>query len=100
MRPSLHRSSYCRTQAARAHQCLRAIQDRPDLYRKINGPFLFELKGMPAEYKAGLNYAIAKGWLVLHESGTFVRNDRGRRRAVCVTLRSASRLITNACAAE
>jgi hypothetical protein len=39
---------------------------------KINGPFLFELKGTPAEYKAGLVYAIAKGWLEL-ESGTCVR---------------------------
>lgn len=36
---------------------------------KINGPFLFEFKGTPAEYKAGLDLAIAKGWLVLHESG-------------------------------
>jgi hypothetical protein len=40
---------------------------------KINGPFLFQLKGTPAEYKAGLDLAIAKGWLVMHESGTFVR---------------------------
>jgi hypothetical protein len=40
---------------------------------KINGPFLFQLKGTPAEYKAGLDRAIEKGWLVLHESGTFVR---------------------------
>jgi hypothetical protein len=40
---------------------------------RINGPFLYELKGTPAEYKAGLDRAIACGWLVLHESGTFVR---------------------------
>ena len=40
---------------------------------RINGPMLFELKASPAEYKAGLDRAIAKGWLVLHESGTFVR---------------------------
>jgi hypothetical protein len=39
----------------------------------INGPFLLQLKGTPAEYKAGLDRAIANGWLVLHESGTFVR---------------------------
>jgi hypothetical protein len=39
---------------------------------KINGPFIFDLKGTPAEYKAGLDYAIAKGWPI-HESGTFVR---------------------------
>jgi hypothetical protein len=40
---------------------------------KINGPMLFQLKATPAEYKAGLDRAIANGWLVLHESGTFVR---------------------------
>jgi hypothetical protein len=34
---------------------------------------LFEHKATPAEYKAGLDRAIAKGWLELHESGTFVR---------------------------
>jgi hypothetical protein len=30
-------------------------------------------QGAPAEYKAGLDLAIAKGWLWLHESGTYVR---------------------------
>ena len=40
---------------------------------KINGPFLFREKGTPAEYKAGLDLAIERGWLVMHESGTFVR---------------------------
>jgi hypothetical protein len=49
------------------------IQDGRIYIEKINGPFLFELKGTPAEYKAGLDHAIAKGWLVLHESGTYVR---------------------------
>jgi hypothetical protein len=39
---------------------------------KINGPFLFRDKGTPAEYGAGLKRAIEKGWLKLHESGTFV----------------------------
>jgi hypothetical protein len=47
--------------------------DNRILIEKINGPFLYELRGTPAEYKAGLDRAIAKGWLVLHESGTFVR---------------------------
>jgi hypothetical protein len=28
---------------------------------------------VPAEYSAGLTRAIEKGWLVLYESGTFVR---------------------------
>jgi hypothetical protein len=39
----------------------------------INGPFLFREEGTPAENKAGLDLAIERGWLVLHESGTFVR---------------------------
>ena len=30
---------------------------------KINEPFLYKLRGTPAEYKAGLERAIAKGWL-------------------------------------
>ena len=49
------------------------VQDGRIHIEKINGPFLFQLKGTPAEYKAGLDLAIAKGWLVLHESGTFVK---------------------------
>jgi hypothetical protein len=49
------------------------VQDGRIHIEKINGPFLFQLKGTPAEYKAGLDLAIAKGWLVTHESGTFVR---------------------------
>jgi hypothetical protein len=33
---------------------------------------LFKDGASPAEYWAGLQLAIAKGWLKLHESGTFV----------------------------
>ena len=29
--------------------------------------------GTPAEYSAGLKFAIERGWLELHDSGTFVR---------------------------
>ena len=39
---------------------------------KINGPFLRE-GGTPPEYGAGLEYAIARGWLWKHESGTYVK---------------------------
>jgi hypothetical protein len=39
----------------------------------VNWPFLHELKGSPAEYKAGLDRAIARGWLTLDRSGTFVK---------------------------
>jgi hypothetical protein len=43
------------------------------LIELFNGPMLFQEKATPAEYKAGLDRCIEKGWLVLHESGTFVR---------------------------
>jgi len=49
------------------------VQDGRIHIEKINGPFLFQLKGTPVEYKAGLDLAIAMGWLVMHESGTFVK---------------------------
>jgi hypothetical protein len=40
---------------------------------KINGPFLFRERATPAEYKTGFNLAIERGWLVLHQSGTYVK---------------------------
>jgi hypothetical protein len=43
------------------------VQDGRIYIEKINGPFLYELKVTPAEYKAGLERAIANGWLWLHE---------------------------------
>jgi hypothetical protein len=52
---------------------LEPYMDSRLLVERINGPFLFELKGTPAEYTAGLNRAIEKGWLVMHESGTYVK---------------------------
>jgi hypothetical protein len=30
-------------------------------------------RSIPAEYKAGLELTIARGWLWLHESGTYVK---------------------------
>jgi hypothetical protein len=50
-----------------------AVQDGRIHIEKINGPMLFVEKASPAEYKAGLDLAIARGWLEIHESGTFVR---------------------------
>jgi len=47
------------------------VQDGRIHVEKINGPFLKEAS--PAEYGAGIAYAIDKGWLWKHESGTFVR---------------------------
>jgi hypothetical protein len=49
------------------------IHDGRIYIEKINGSMLFQMKATPAEYKAGLDRAIEMGWLVLHESGTFVR---------------------------
>ena len=40
--------------------------------KKINGAFLYRARGSPDEYRRGLDLAIAKGWLTLHESGTYV----------------------------
>ncbi|MET3840453.1 hypothetical protein [Bradyrhizobium sp. OAE829] len=40
---------------------------------KINAPMLYLERATPAEYKAGLELAISRGWLLLHESGTFVK---------------------------
>jgi hypothetical protein len=50
-----------------------AVQDGRIFIELLNGPFLFDLKGTPAEYSAGLNLAIERGWLEMHESGTYVK---------------------------
>ena len=43
----------------------------------INGTFLFKAKGSADEYGAGMALAIERGWLVMHESGTFVKFTEG-----------------------
>jgi len=53
-------------------QAFEPIQEGRIYIETINGPMLFGDKATPAEYSAGLNYAIQKDWLELHESGTFV----------------------------
>jgi hypothetical protein len=45
----------------------------------INGPMLYQHKATPAEYKAGIDLVIERGWLELHESGTFVRFTQRQR---------------------
>ncbi|WP_312014876.1 hypothetical protein [Bradyrhizobium sp. AUGA SZCCT0169] len=50
-----------------------AIQDGRIHIEKINAPMLYKEGASPAEYGAGLRFAIDKGWLLLHESGTFVK---------------------------
>ena len=49
------------------------VQDGRIHIELINWPFLLELRGSPAEYKAGLDFAIERGWLWKHESGTYVK---------------------------
>jgi hypothetical protein len=49
------------------------VQDGRIHIELINGPFLYELLGSPAEYKAALDFAIERGWLWKHESGTYVK---------------------------
>jgi hypothetical protein len=49
------------------------IHDGRIYIEQINEPFLFEHKASPAEYKAGLDLAIAHGWLTLDRSGTYVK---------------------------
>lgn len=50
-----------------------AVQDGRIYIELINAPMLYEHKATPAEYSAGLKLAIARGWLELDRSGTFVK---------------------------
>ncbi|MBM7483914.1 hypothetical protein ACVWWI_002770 [Bradyrhizobium sp. USDA 3686] len=49
------------------------VQDGRIHIEKINYPFVSTLKGSGPEFGAGIRCAIEKGWLELHESGTYVR---------------------------
>jgi len=50
-----------------------SAQDGHIFIELINGPFLYDHKGSPAEFGAGLKLAIERGWLWKHESGTYVK---------------------------
>jgi len=52
---------------------IEAVQDGRIHIEKVNGPFLFRDGGSPAEYGDGMKLAIDRGWLQMHESGTFVK---------------------------
>jgi hypothetical protein len=49
------------------------IQEGRIYIEKINGPFLYIDRGSPAEYSAGLKLALERGWLEMHDSGTYVK---------------------------
>jgi hypothetical protein len=40
---------------------------------KLNFPMLTEFGASPAEWRAGIDIAVANGWLWAHESGTYYR---------------------------
>ena len=49
------------------------VQDGRIYIELLNGSFLFSNGGSPAEYGAGIKLAIERGWLTMHESGTYVK---------------------------
>jgi hypothetical protein len=51
---------------------IEAAQDGRIYIELINGPFL-SAGGAAAEYRAGIEHAINKGWLWWHESGVYVK---------------------------
>jgi len=48
------------------------VQDGRIFAELVNAPFLMA-GGSPGEYRAGIDRALAKGWLIRHESGTYVK---------------------------
>jgi hypothetical protein len=67
------------------------VQDGRIFIELINVPFLYDLRGSPAECKAGLDLAIERGWLGLHESGTYVKLMQvGADHAIARVVRSDS----------
>ena len=48
------------------------VQDGRIYIELVNAPFL-KAGGTHDEYRAGIDRALAKGWLMLHESGTYVK---------------------------
>jgi hypothetical protein len=51
---------------------LEAVQDGRIFIEKVNAPFL-AAGGNGKEFRAGIERAVALGWLWLHESGTYLK---------------------------
>jgi hypothetical protein len=51
---------------------IEAVQDGRIFIEKVNAPFL-AAGGTGEDFRAGIERAIALGWLWLHESGTYVK---------------------------
>ncbi|QOZ32817.1 hypothetical protein XH92_14870 [Bradyrhizobium sp. CCBAU 53421] len=62
-----------------AHQIMQRAQDSSPFrtggftFRRSTGPLLYLDEASPGEYWAGLGYAIDRGWLESHETGTYVK---------------------------
>jgi hypothetical protein len=54
-------------------KAIEPVQDGRIHIEKINEPFLYKERGSPAEYGAGNGLAVERGWLWMHESGTYVK---------------------------
>ncbi len=57
-----------------------SVQDDRIYIEMINAPFLYQLKGTPAEYKAGLDLAIAKAGFTCMSPGPTCGSPRQARR--------------------
>jgi len=68
------------------------VQDGRIHIELINWPFLHELRGSPAKYKTGLDLAIERGWLWIHESGTYMKMTQ----TASFTPFNSARLVTDA----
>ncbi|WP_371260566.1 hypothetical protein [Bradyrhizobium sp. Ec3.3] len=53
------------------------VQDGRIHMEKINAPFLYTLKASGEGFGAEIKMAVERGWLELHESGTYVRLLKG-----------------------
>jgi hypothetical protein len=54
-----------------------AVQDGRIHLEPVNRQFLYTEGGSPAEYLAGLTFAIERGWLWQHTSKTYVKFTQG-----------------------
>lgn len=52
---------------------IEAVQGGRIHIEKINAQFMYQRGGSGPEFGAGINLTVERGWLELHESGTYVR---------------------------
>ena len=60
-----------------------AVQDGRIYIKRVNAPFL-AAGGNGDDFRAGIERAIALGWIWMHESGTYVEVHRLRCGVVCL----------------